>query len=226
MHKMFILLLLLLPFTAIASPPFEFGTVTHEEFDLEYYRTKHPGEPAVVIGDIGSGRFVYDNDRRHFKLQFDRVKRFLILEKEGLEWGNYSIYYHESQAGRENIRTFRAHVYNDENGRIRRQRVRKRAGVTKNLNENTKELVFALPNVRVGSIIEVKYRIETDFLFGLRSWVFQSTIPVEYSKYSLTLPGFYNYTARFSGTFELDEIKQKSISDRIKIFSTTYSFPG
>lgn len=218
MHKMFIFLMLLLPFAAIASPPFEFGTVTHEEINLEYYRNKYPGEPAVVIGDIGSGRFVYDNDRRHFKLQFERVKRFLILEEEGLEWGNYSIYYHESDGGRDDIRTFRAHVYNDERGRIRRQRVRKRAGVINNLSNNTKELAFALPNVRVGSIIEVQYRIESDFLFGLRPWVFQDVIPVEYSKYSLTLLDFYNYTARFSGTFELDQISQRPITERINIY--------
>ena len=200
-----IILFFLLPSNLISSSlPFEFGSVSQEDLDLEYFRNKYPDDPAVIIGDIGHGKFILNNDSRRFQFVFERQMRLIILRKEGLSYGDFSIPFYESATGREEIRRFRAYVYNLNGNRVNRTRIRPREGFENDLGNNWKELVFAFPNVQVGSIIEVRYELNSDFLFHKRSWRFQHQIPIIHSEYNVNMPSFFNYLARFKGFFGLD----------------------
>ncbi len=178
--------------------------------DLEYFRNKYPDAPAVIIGDIGHGTFLFNNDSRRFQFVLERQMRLIILRAEGLSYGDFSILFYESANGREEIRRFRAHVYNLEGSRVNRTRVRPREGFENDLGNNWKELVFAFPGVQVGSMIEVSYELSSDFLFHKRNWRFQHQIPIKHSEYTVNLPAFFNYLARFKGFFELDVNEQQS----------------
>ncbi len=205
-----LLILLLQPNVYCDLPPFEFGSVSENDLDLEYYRNKYPDEPAVIIGDIADCKFDFNNDSRRFQFVFERQIRLMILREEGLSYGDFGIPFYESANGKEEIRRFRAHVYNLEGNRVRRTRVRVREGYENDVGNNWKELVFAFPNVQVGSIIEVRYEVKSDFLFNMRNWRFQHQIPIMHSEYNVNLPSFFNYLARFKGFFELDIREEKT----------------
>lgn len=192
------------------TPPFEFGRVSQEDLDLEYFRNKYPDEPAVIIGDIADCNFTFNNNSGRFQFVFDRKVRLIILREEGLSYGDFSIPFYESARGKEEILRFRAHVHNLDGNRVNRTRIRPREGFENDLGNNWKELVFAFPDVRVGSLIEVRYVIVSDFLFNMRSWRFQHEIPIMHSEYNVNLPSFFNYMARFKGLFELDVNEQSS----------------
>ena len=40
-----------------------------------------------------------------------------------------------------------------------------------------------MPNVKVGSVIEITYKVRSDFIFNFQDWEFQSTIPTVWSEY-------------------------------------------
>ncbi len=204
------LIFLLSPHLFSSSPPFEFGSVSKEDMELEYFLNKYPGEPAVIIGDIAHGKFIFNNDSHRYQFVFERQIRLIILTQGGLDYGDFSIPFYESANGREEIARFRAHVYNLDGNSVNRTRIRPRAGVENDLGNNWKELVFAFPDVQVGSIIEVRYELNSDFLIHKRSWRFQHQIPIKYSEYTLNLPAFFNYFTRFKGFFELDVNEQQS----------------
>jgi hypothetical protein len=210
MKFVFILILFfLLPSSLMSSsPPFEFGNVSQEDLDLEYFRNKYPDDPAVIIGDIGHGKFILNNDSRRFQFVFERQMRLIILRKEGLSYGDFSIPFYESANEKEEIRRFRAHVYNLDVSKVNRKRIRSRAGFEKDVGNNWKELVFAFPNVQEGSIIEVRYELVSDFLFHKRSWKFQHQIPIMHSEYNVNIPSFFNYLTSFKGFFDLDVDEQ------------------
>lgn len=216
---------LLLINPAGAQSPFEFGKMTPSEMDLDYYRDKYPGEPAVVIGDVADCRFGYAT-KKGFQFQLNREMRIIILTEAGLDYGDFSIPYYESSDGREEINRFRAHVYNLEGNKVNRTRIRDRDGYTQDRQNNWKELTFALPEVTVGSVIEVRYTIISDFLFHLRDWRFQREIPVLHSEYSLNLPSFFVYYGRYYGLFDLDIREQEDSSDNWRISRKVQTIMG
>ncbi|MFN2396428.1 MAG: DUF3857 domain-containing protein [Bacteroidales bacterium] len=208
-----------------AQSPFEFGSITASEMDLEYYREKYPGEPAVVIGDVADCRFGYAT-KKGFQFNLNREIRIMVLNEAGLEYGNFSIPYYESDGGQEEISRFRAHVYNLDGNKVNRTRIREREGFTQDRQNNWKELSFAFPEVKVGSVIEVRYTIISDFLFHLRDWRFQREIPVLHSEYNLNLPSFFVYYGRYSGLFDLDIREQEDSSDNWRISRKVQTIMG
>ncbi|MFW5687656.1 MAG: DUF3857 domain-containing protein [Bacteroidota bacterium] len=199
---------ILMASSVLAELPFTFGTISPSEMEIDYYREKYPGESAVVIGDIGHCRMRPDR-RSGFVLLFERVFRIVILNEEGLEFGNFSIPVYESPWRREKIRSFRAYVYNmNENEEIHTIKIKSRDGLNTQLNDRYKEKTFSLPNIKPGSVIEIRYTLESFFIFNLRNWYFQNVIPVEYSEFNLNMHPWFKYTARFKGSFDLDVNEQ------------------
>ncbi len=202
---------------------FEFGDISAENMDVKKYIEKYPDAPAVVIGDIGHCRFILERDAG-FQYELERKFRIIILNDRGVGLGDVSVPYYETSEGRDRIRNFRAHVYNIEDGRIRRQRVRQRAGHTADLDNNWKSLQFALPEVRPGSVIEVRYTVTSDFLHYLPTWQFQRLIPVKYTEFRLDLPTFFTYRMRYRGLDELISKSENRFSETIRVNVGTQAY--
>lgn len=57
----------------------------------------------------------------------------------------------------------------------------------KKLNKYYSEVSFALPDIKVGSILEYRYESQMKHYGGLREWTFQKDIPVVLSSYNITV---------------------------------------
>ncbi len=184
-----------------SEPPFEFRKISENDLDIEYYKEKFPGKPAVIIGDIADSHFNYDYNAGGFHFVFNRKKRLIILDESGLDYGNIIIPFYG--AGRsEDIRGFRANVYNEKDGWLRnyeRSSARERHGYVRDIGNNWKELRVPLPDVKVGSVIEYKYQIVSSSFRNLRHWQLQYEIPKMHSEYSVSIPNFYIYRQRMQG---------------------------
>ena len=63
---------------------------------------------------------------------------------------------------------------------------------------------FAFPQVKEGSIIELSYTIVSDFLYNLRGWTFQYSIPAVWSQYICEIPEYFNYSQSAKGYLPFD----------------------
>ena len=77
----------------------------------------------------------------------------------------------------------RHHSYNFENGRLNKSSFDASNTYDEKKNEYWNIKKFAIPNVKVGSVIEYKYKINSQNKFNFRDWEFQWKIPVVYSEY-------------------------------------------
>jgi hypothetical protein len=153
---------------------------------------------AVVMFDNGKSRFI-DADREGFKIVYERITRIKILTDAGIKWGNVEIPYYYSENIYEDVYDIEASTYNFENGQLAINKLNSNDCHVEKVNENWMLKKFALPNVKKGTIIEYRYKIETPYVFNLRNWEFQWKIPVLNSQYIVELIPFYEYQFKLQG---------------------------
>jgi hypothetical protein len=118
---------------------------------------------------------------------FDMKKRvrIKILSEKGLDWANVHLSFISARKD-EDIKNLEAQTYNlDDNGNIVITRLEKNLVYDKKLNKRETERSFTFPAVKVGSVIEYRYKhVNT----GLMNWYFQRSIPVQNSSFKIDMP--------------------------------------
>jgi hypothetical protein len=190
----------------------EFGKTTIEELELQRYPKDTTAE-ALVLYDIGKSYFVTTDEG--FQLVYERQTKIKILTKAGLDYAEFSIPYYEEKNKAEVVGDLRGNTYNLENGTVRTSELSRKSAYVEKEGDNRFNKKFAMPDVQVGSVIEVSYKIRGPFHFHYRGWSFQNRIPVIYSEYTALINPFYEYTYIFQGATKFDEYKtyvDKSVS--------------
>lgn len=165
----------------------EFGQFTETErnptecsFDTE--------ADAVVIFDLASA-----NHDDQYRLITNRRVRFKILKEKGISRGDIEIrYYHADDF--EYVLKVEALVCNFEaDGNKNIQKLSGQQVYRQKINNYWSAVKFAMPNVKVGSIIEYRYESIKKNYGGLDDWYFQRDIPTMLSSFSLVVLPNYEF---------------------------------
>src|SRR5687767_11962492 len=152
---------------------FPFGQVTYAELDMVKYHAD-TAAVAVMLNEFGEAYFDNSNDHN---LLFEYHAKIKILKTEGLSYGTCEIPLRKSEGKSERIRSIKASAFNIENGTMRETKLDLRKVFQEDQNKYHDAKKFAIPNVKVGSVIELSYTLESPFFYNFRSWEFQSEIP-------------------------------------------------
>lgn len=206
---LFVILLFSLP-SILNAQSFnnEYGKVGKDDIDYKFFPQDKSAE-AVVISDDGLSYFSRIND--YFEIIYERTTRIKILNEAGLKYANVEIPFYGEGDIYENVYEVEGCTYNFENGVFSRTNLDLSTCHNEKLNKYWNNKKFAMPNVKVGSIIEYRYSISSEYLFKLRNWEFQWKIPVLNSRYITKMIPFYQYTWLLQGASKFDS--QKSYTD-------------
>lgn len=194
----------------------KFGEISAADFAPQVYAIDSSAS-AVVIADIGSSR-IEGNNKNWFSLAYKRYRRIRILNKNGYDLANVSIPLYSNGDDEENLTKLRAATYNLENGNVVTTRLDEKSGVFREkISKNSVRKKFTLPNVKEGCIIEYEYTIVSDFLFNLRAWEFQGTIPRLWSEYNVSIPEFLGYLTFSQGYLKFDINKTEERRDSYSV---------
>ena len=201
--KRIAILLFIFPFgiNAQISKSAKMGQTTLEELQMKFY-TKDSTAAAVVLYDQGN-LYTYDNNLS--ELRTDYYFRIKILKNEGLNKATIRIPFFNNSNKNQQIKNIRAITYNSNNGTITKKHLSKNNINTIQLSSTWKEINFALPNVKIGSVIEYSYTKINPFLLEIDDWYFQDDIPKIKSEYHSSIVGNYQYNARLNGYFKLSK---------------------
>jgi hypothetical protein len=188
---------------------FEFGALTPADLQLKVYE-KDTSAAAVVLNEFGS-TWISNSDP--YNLVLDYHIRIKILKKEGLEFANYEIPLGINGKDKELITEIQASTFNFGSSGITETKVDRKSFFLENRNKYHDYKKFALPSVRVGSIIEIHYVLESPFKFNWRTWEFQSEIPKINSEFWATIPGNYVYNIVIRGPLQLSKNKSDLVRD-------------
>jgi hypothetical protein len=210
-----ILLLLLTSciFSYAQKAPIKFGDIPMEDMKMTVY-AKDSAAEAVILADYAESTLSY-NQTKGFQLVFERIRRVKILTKEGLNWANFSIpLYHDSDQ-EEKLSNLKVTTFNLEGGKIAETKAKSESFLKEKYDANLNFTKVTWPNVGVGSVLELSYKVTSDFVFNFQDWEFQSTVPTRWSEYRAGIPEYYNYEKFMQGYMTLNisenSTKQQSI---------------
>jgi hypothetical protein len=187
---------------------FPFGQVTYQDLEMKSY-PKDTSAVAVVLKEFGDTYFELEETSKIILKHHMKIK---ILKKEGLGYADFEIPLRKIDGRTETVRKVRASTFNVENGSIREVKLVSKNEFTENKSKYRDIKKFALPNVRVGSVIDVEYELESPFIMNFRTWEFQSDIPKISSEFWASIPGVYLYNISLKGYLRLaknqNEIKK------------------
>lgn len=184
LSKLFLCLLL----TAILYKPgaAQPGVTEYKDFTSDEKKMKvcdfDKEADAVIFFDVAAGTY---NDE-HNLILIRRI-RFKILKEKGISRSNIEIPFY-SKNNFESLRNINAAVQTiDGNGATVVKEIRPSDVFYQKVNDRISVAKFAVPNVKVGSIIDYTYESRCEHYGGLRDWYFQSDIPTLFSSFSVVI---------------------------------------
>ncbi len=189
--------------TATAQEKFKFGEVAVNDLSMTVYPGDTTAIAAVLYEDCEVRYDVFDND---FLIRTNYTVRIKVLKSAGLDRADISLpfYTGTSRSQSEKIFNITGYIYSIANGKTERIKLAKEYIFEEKSSENWRRLKIAFPNVKVGSVFELKYEKTSPFYSTLDDYAFQSSIPVRYSRYKVTIPEYFKFRKRTFGYEPLD----------------------
>lgn len=189
--KQLFLLVSILFITNSNAQKLELGKVTIAELEEKQHPTE-PEAPAAILFEKGKVTFEYTQSDG-FQTTTVVQAKIKIYKKEGYEWANKAIQYYIPSTMRESVSFDDAVTYNLVAGKIEKTKLKSDGEFDEKINKYWSRKKIAMPNVKEGSIIEYEYTIKSPNIVAMKDWVFQTSIPVNYSEFKTYIPEYYVY---------------------------------
>lgn len=201
--KLFVVLLVAISFSKANAQKFELGKVSIAELEEKVHPTDSTAAAAILFNKAKTF-FNYDT-KNGFSIITENTFRIKIYKKEGLKWANHKVPYY---VGYENynddkVEFANCYTYNTEDGKVIITKINSEGIFKTSINKYWKEAAIAMPNVKVGSVIEFKYVVKSENIVEFPDFNFQHDIPVNYSEYITEIPIFFVYKALLKGAMEI-----------------------
>ena len=198
----------------LAAQNLELDKVTKTELE-EKFNPSDSSAVATILFKKATTKFNYDF-KNGFTSRTEFSIKIKIYKKEGLKWANFEIPYYigYNELNDEQVTILKTYTYNLENGKILKEKVTGEGKFKEKVNEFWETKIVAFSNVKVGSIIELKYEFKSENLSELPFFQYQYEIPVNYARYITEIPIFYIYQATKEGFVDVlidDKIENNSI---------------
>ncbi len=195
MRAVFILMFLPFLLDAQTRPPIKFGVISMEELKMTSYE-KDSSASAVKLFDIGETLVT------GIRSSYKRHTRIKILSEDGLRFGDVIVPFFDRGSFFGDLGSFiglKASTYNLVNGRMEEVKLESKNKYREEFVDGIGVIRFALPQVKVGSVIEYQYELAVKILFELRPWDFQDLIPCKWSEYEAHVSQVAAYQFSFRG---------------------------
>ena len=138
----------------------------------------------------------FDYSSGSFKLNTYTKKRIKILKEEGKDHANGGItyIYNGHRSGDCEILTkLKATAFNMVNGKLVKTKMEGDMINHEDVTQTLRLTKYTVPQVTVGTVIEVEYEIDSDYFYDIDDWQAQEDIPVMYTSFDVIVPGFVSF---------------------------------
>lgn len=189
------------------KPDYRFGKVSEEELRMERY-DRDPDAEAVVLCEEVRTYYLIGNQFTRMTDYFIRIK---VLKAEGKEYADVELPY---VFQRENYASLDAVAYNLVDGKVVKTPLKKQYLFREEVGDEQWMLKFSIPEVREGTVIEYRYRMNSDFVTYIPSVVVQHDIPTVRMKATVEIPEYLRFNVNTKGYLSIN-MRENTIAGRI-----------
>jgi len=161
------------------------------------YSDDYPDAEAIYLQKDMSVSFYFERGEEP-KAIYSFKERIKVLSEKGMTRGDVEIFCRRGFA-KEEVYRIKGVVYNKQaNGEINKDKLLKE-NIYEEVHTHYTATKFAMPNVQVGSIIELEYKISSLNVYTIKRHFFQTDIPVVNSVMSVEIPQKLAYTPIHTG---------------------------
>ncbi len=186
------------------EPNLKWGKPTDAELNMTTYAPDPEAEAVVLCSQT---ELRYDLTSGAFKLNTFTKKRIKILKEEGKDHANggISYMYNGHRSGQcEILAKLKATAFNMVDGKLVKTKMEGDMVNHEDVSKTMRLTKFTVPQVTVGTVIEVEYEIESDFYSHIDDWWAQSDIPVLYTSFDVTVPEYFTFNVDERGFYPLE----------------------
>lgn len=200
MRILLVLILSTLSF-GIQAQEFKFGKVSKAELEEQSYPLDEEANAAYLYKYRTTYyRYASGSGLNMVTEIFERVK---IYKAEGFEYATKEIPVYTGSSG-ESVSGIKAITYNLVDGKITESKLEKSAIFRTQRTKNWKDVKFTMPNIKEGSVIDIKYTVISPFVYSIDDYVFQMDIPTKQLHADLKILDFFKFNKRMKGFLTLN----------------------
>lgn len=129
------------------------------------------------------------------------LSRIKVYKKDAAEeFLNVEIPLRDINGNREMLSGLKATTYNYENGKVTSTSIDKQSKYKSNDYKYVDVTKFAFANVKDGSVVEYKYKINTPFYYTIPKVMVEDAVPIRYMEYVFDVPKYLGYNINYKGT--------------------------
>ena len=220
-RKAFLISVLLCAICNLSFAQKKFSKITAADF----------ATPAEAADSSADAVYIYNIGDTHFEilpsgfiLRTQIKVRMHILTEKGKEYANQSVVYRYKEKGTSNDRIFgiSAASYNLVDGKVVKTPMEGKYEFVEKVDDYTRRTKFTIPEVKVGSIIEFKYSIDSPHYTYIPTWYMQKDEPVRYSYYAVTIPEWFRYQVEQRGSSQV-KFDKKGHTIQVNLRGDIYS---
>jgi len=194
----------------IGARDYKYGKVELAELSQK----SHPNDAEAHAAYIyKNARVSFDFTNNGIFLITEHEQRIKIYDDQGEGYGDYAVFLYRDGGIKQKISGIKGGTYNLENGKAVKSKLEKDAIFKDEASENYTKYSWAMPDVKAGSIIEIKYRTRSPWYYTIPRFDFQTEIPVDLANYSVQMPQTMTYTPVSTGFVQLDFNKSERKGD-------------
>lgn len=203
MNKVILSICVLMIYSFAAAQDYRFGKVSGQEINQKEHPDDPSAEAAILYREIKT-EFDYSQTKGWF-LVTDYFERIKIYNKDGADYANRTVDLYLGKQESDELKKLRAFTYNmGSNGKIDKIKLESNGIIKEEVNDFLAQTKITMPDVQEGSVIEIRYTIESPFVMNIDEYQFQELIPVDQLHFSFSTPEYYRFQTYHRGWIPFD----------------------
>lgn len=181
---------------------YRFGKVSDEELLQKEHPTDPSADAAVLYREVKS-EFRYSSEQGWY-LMTDYFERIKIYTKEGAEYANKTVQLYKGKES-DKLRNLRAFTYTMKgDNNVDRVKLGSDGIIEDDVTKYLGQTKITMPDVQEGSVIEIRYAIESPFIMNIDEYKFQDLIPIDKIHTSFSAPERFRFQTYHRGWIPID----------------------